>query len=265
VLPEPRVTVLIPVWNNAATLRRAIDSILAQTMADLELIVLDDGSTDETPSVVRSIQDPRLRYLALPHRGISASLNRGLDEARAPLVAVQDADDWSLPTRLERQLAAFDAEPAVAVVGCLMREVDERGRELRPRQPRVAGDVTALLPRFNPTPNTSSVFRRDLAVAAGGFEPEIRYAQDYALWSRLADEHRIVNVGEILAVRQMGAANAGARQERVQLLESLRIRLAMMRRRRTLRGLVHLLRPTASLLTPLPLKRLIRRRRGVAA
>src|SRR5262245_44534268 len=100
----PRVTVLIGCWNAAETLTRAVDSILSQTVSDLELIVVDDGSTDGTPDLVRSIEDPRLRYLPLPHRGIAPSLNAGVREARGPVVAIQDADDHSRPHRLERQL-----------------------------------------------------------------------------------------------------------------------------------------------------------------
>jgi glycosyltransferase involved in cell wall biosynthesis len=97
---EPRVSVLIGCWNNAQTLPRAIDTILSQTVAELELIVVDDGSTDRTPDLVGAIPDSRLRYLRLPHMGISSSLNRGIAEATAPVIAVQDADDWSLPGRL---------------------------------------------------------------------------------------------------------------------------------------------------------------------
>src|SRR5215211_9226943 len=107
----PRISVLIGCWNNAEPLPRAIESILTQTMPDLELIVVDDGSTDDTPERVQAVSDPRLRYLPLEHMGISRSLNRALDEAAAPVVAVQDADDWSMPTRLERQLAVLDAWP----------------------------------------------------------------------------------------------------------------------------------------------------------
>src|SRR5947207_3840224 len=149
----PRVSVRIGCWNNAATLRRAIESILSQTVADLELIVVDDGSTDETAELVAAVSDARVRHLPLEHMGISRSLNRGVDEARAPVVAVQDADDWSLPRRLERELAVLDSWPEVAVVGCRMREVGPDGEELRPRTTFAAGVVNGALMRFNPLPN----------------------------------------------------------------------------------------------------------------
>src|SRR5919106_704947 len=164
----PRVSVLIGCWNNAETLPRAIESILSQSLGDLELIVVDDGSTDPTPEVVGAISDPRLRYLPLDHAGISESLNRGLAEARAPIVAVQDADDWSLPERLDRELAVLDERPDVAVVGARMREVDPAGAELRPRTAFAAGEVNRALLRFNPIPNSCAAF--DLVCGAAAAE-----------------------------------------------------------------------------------------------
>ena len=122
---QPRVSVLIGCWNNAGTLRQAADSILGQTFRDLELVIVDDGSTDATPEIASKLHtlDARVRYLGLPHMGISGSLNAGLREARGEYVAFQDADDWSLPTRLEREAAVLDARPQVGVVGCRMREI----------------------------------------------------------------------------------------------------------------------------------------------
>jgi glycosyltransferase involved in cell wall biosynthesis len=260
----PRVSVLIGCWNNAETLPRAIDSILAQTAGDLELIVVDDGSTDGTPDLVAAIADPRVRYLQLEHLGISSSLNRGLAEARAPVVAVQDADDWSLPERLERELAVLDERPEVAVVGARMREVGPAGEELRPRTAFAAGEVNRALLRFNPIPNSCAAFRREVALEVGGYDPRYRYAMDHDLWLRIADGHLICALDEVLAVRRMSGENVAARRERAQIAETIRIRAATLRRRRTLAGAGGLLSPAVSYLVPLPLKRGLRRRRGQA-
>jgi glycosyltransferase involved in cell wall biosynthesis len=260
----PRVSVLIGCWNNAETLPRAIDSILAQTLSDLELLVVDDGSTDSTPEVVESISDPRLRYVSLHHQGISASLNRGLAEATAPIVAVQDADDWSLPERLEHELAVLDARPDVAVAGARMREVDPTGNELRSRTAFAAGDVNRALLRFNPIPNSVAAFRREVALQAGGYDPRYRYAMDHDLWLRIADRHVVFTLDEVLAVRLMSGENVAAHSERAQIAETIRIRAATLRRRRTLGGAQGLVLPSVSYLTPLALKRALRRRRGQA-
>ena len=264
---NPRVTVLIGAYNSAPTLPAAIDAVLAQTVADLELIVIDDGSADDSAAIgaAAARRDERVRLLQMPaNLGISRSLNAGLQAAAAPVVAVQDADDLSAPERLERQLALLDAQPEVAVVGSRMREVDEHGAELRPRTTFAPGDVRGVLLRFNPIPNTSAAFRRELVLAAGGYDPRYRYAMEYDLWLRLAERHAIFALDEVLATRRMSRTNVAARREREQIREALAIRWRALRRRRTLRGASGLLLPAVSYVTPLPAKRALRRRRGQA-
>ena len=263
----PRVSAIIGSYNNAATLQRAIDSLLAQSIADLELIVIDDGSHDDSPEIARraAALDPRVRAIALGENlGISRSLNHAIELSRAALIAIQDADDYSEPARLERQLATLERETEIAVVGCRMREVDERGRELAPRTRFVGGDVRASLLRFNPIPNSSAMMRRELVLAAGGYDPGYRYAMEHDLWLRLADRYRIVAVDEVLATRTMGETNVAARAERAQLAETIRARASALARRRTLRGASGILLPAISLLTPLTLKRARRRALGQA-
>jgi glycosyltransferase involved in cell wall biosynthesis len=263
----PRISVLIGAYNNADTLERAARSILEQTVSQLELILIDDGSSDGTAQVMAAIAgpDPRVRSLSMGRNtGIARSLNEGLHAARAPVVAVQDADDWSEPHRLERQLAVLEACPGVAVVGGRMREVDPGGRELAPRTRFASGHVEQELLRFNPIPNTCAAFRRALALELGGYDPRYRYAMEHDLWLRMADDHRVVTIDETLATRQMGAGNVAARREREQLSETLAIRVRTLRRRRTLRGAAGLVAPAVSLLTPLSLKRARRRRLGQA-
>jgi len=263
----PRVSAIIGAYNNAATLQRAIDSLLAQTVEDLELIVIDDGSRDESPQIARAAaaRDPRVRAVALGENvGISRSLNQAIDLARAGVVAIQDADDHSEPTRLERQLAVLESDPGIAVVGCRMREVDERGRELAPRTRFVAGDVRDALLHFNPIPNTSAAMRRDIVLEAGGYDPRYRYSMEHDLWLRLAEHHPLIALDEVLATRTMGSGNVAARAERAQLAETIRARASALARRRTLRGASGLVLPAVSYLTPLSLKRARRRRIGQA-
>ncbi len=260
------MSVLIGCWNNASTLRSAAQSILTQTLTDLELVIVDDGSTDATPQVAAELQaaDARVRYLPLTHMGISGSLNEGLRAARAQFVAFQDADDWSEPARLQRELEVLEQRPEVVAVGCRMREVDGSGTELAPRTSFAAGDVNETLMRFNPIPNSCAMVRRRTVLDAGGFDPRYLYAMDYDLWLRLAERGTIVTLDEPLAVRVMGGANVAARKERAQTLEAIQIRLMALRRRRTVRGVEGLALPLVSLATPPALKRAVRRRAGQA-
>jgi glycosyltransferase involved in cell wall biosynthesis len=263
----PAVTVLIGAYDNEPTVARAIASILGQSEPRLELIVIDDGSSDGSAAAAEAAigADPRGRVMRLERNvGIARSLNEGLRAATAPVVAIQDADDHSAPERLERQLELLAAEPGVAVVGARMREVDAEGRLLAPRTSFAVGDVGPVLPRFNPIPNGSAAMRREVALALGGYDQRYRYAAEYDLWLRIAERHRVVALDEELCTRVMGAANVAARAERAQLAEGLAIRARALRRRRTLRGAGGLARPALSYALPMAAKRALRARRGQA-
>jgi len=263
----PQVSVLIGAYNNAATLARAVGSMLAQTLRALEVIVIDDGSSDGSAAIAHAAaeQDRRVRVLVMESNlGISRSLNVGLQAARASVVAIQDADDFSAPDRLARQLAALEADEAIAVVGCRMREIDEAGRELVPRTSFCAGEVGEVLMRFNPIPNGCAMLRRDAVLAMGGYDPRYRYAMEYDLWLRLAERWRLVALPEILATRVMGTGNVAARAERAQIRETLVLRWRALARRRSLRGALGMVPGALSYLTPLWLKRQRRRLLGQA-
>src|SRR5471030_1969141 len=172
---EPRMTpvvsVVVPVYNDERFLREAIDSILAQTCRDFEFIVIDDGSTDESPSIVASYTDPRIRLIRTgAQSGVAAALNAGIRAASSDLIARQDADDVSEATRLERQIAAFRARPQLALLGTQATIVDASGA-VRGRTERSL-DVAAL--RWyalldNPFIHTSVMIRRDVVDACGGY------------------------------------------------------------------------------------------------
>jgi glycosyltransferase involved in cell wall biosynthesis len=263
----PAVTVLIGAYDNEATVPRAIASILGQSEESLELIVIDDGSSDRSAAVAREAigSDPRGRVIELERNlGIARSLNAGLEAAAAPIVAIQDADDYSAPERLARNLELLATDPGIAVVGTRMGEVDPDDQVLRPRTTFASGEVGPLLLRFNPIPNGCAAFRRELALELGGYDPRYRYATEYDLWLRIAERHRLVALDEELCVRVMGRDNVAARAERAQLAEGIRIRARALRRRGTLRGATGLLRPALSYALPMPVKRALRERRGQA-
>lgn len=263
----PAITVLIGAFDNERTVPHAVASILEQTEEELELIVIDDGSSDGSAAAAQAAigSDPRGRVIRLDRNvGIARSLNEGLRAAAAPVVAIQDADDYSAPNRLERQLSVLATEPEVAVVGARMREIDPEDRVLQPRTTFAAGDVGPVLLRFNPIPNGSAAFRRDVALALGGYDPRYRFATEYDLWLRIAERHRVMTLDEELCTRVMGEANVAARAERAQIAEGIAIRARALARRRTLRGAGGLMRPALSYVLPVPFKRALRRRRGQA-
>ncbi len=203
----PLVSVVMPAFNAAATVRRAVRSVLAQTYRDFELIVVDDGSTDATAAEVHAAAngDERVRVLELRHGGIVRALNEGIGAARGELIARMDADDEMRPHRLEAQVALLAERPDVGVVGCLVEFGGDRedacGYALHVdwlnslREP----DEIALH-RFveSPVAHPSVTFRRELVDRLGGYldsdEPE-----DYELWLRWMDAGvRFAKVPEVL-------------------------------------------------------------------
>jgi GT2 family glycosyltransferase len=203
---SPLVSVVIPVWNRAPVLRRAITSVLAQSMSNLEVIVVDDGSTDDSAVVAAGVDDARIRVLRQAERsGASAARNRGIETARADLVAFLDSDDEWLPEKLERQLACLrDAsEPATVVYCSFDRHDDQDGGTLGWSVEVHEGDVYRnLLAGWHP--GTASVFMvgRPALESVGGFDERLATAEDYDLWLRLARAgHRFAVVNEVLAVK----------------------------------------------------------------
>jgi len=185
----PRVSVVMPVHDGERYLRAAIDSVLAQTLGNLELIVIDDGSTDGSAAIVRGMEDPRIRLIANDRKlGLAASLNRGVAEARGEFIARLDADDLAMPERLARQVAFMDANPHVALLGSWYVEISEEGRPLaRRRLPTEHWDLRWHLCVTCPFVHSAVLWRRSLvAERVGGYDETIVYGEDYDLWKRLA-------------------------------------------------------------------------------
>jgi glycosyltransferase involved in cell wall biosynthesis len=225
---------------------------------------VDDGSEDRTGGIVQGVDDPRVRYVRRPHAGLPSTLNAGLAEARASVVAIQDADDFSVPDRLERQLAVLEERPDVAVVGSRMPEVDAEGRSLTARAPFEPGDAHHVLMRFNPISNPSAAFRRDVVVRLGGYDPRYGCAPEYDLWLRVSDDHCIVALDEPVAIRTLHGGNLSTVRERACIGDSIQMRLRAMRRRRSVRGLPSIVRSAISYALPTSLKHARRRWRGQA-
>jgi glycosyltransferase involved in cell wall biosynthesis len=195
----PQISIIMPVWNGEKFLAAAVDSLLAQTFSDFELLVIDDGSTDRTLEILHAYADPRLRVLRQNHAGIVVALNYGLSQARADWIARQDADDLSLPHRLERQWQAVNHHPRAVLchtaVSCF-GEGSRGGSEAR--QPRSRSFMALRLCYQCPIVHSSVLFKKDAALAVGGYLPEERHAEDYSLWGRLLEQGEFICLTERL-------------------------------------------------------------------
>jgi len=201
----PEVSVLMSVRDGGAFLAPAVESILGQSLTDLEFIIIDDGSGDGSWEMIQDFarRDRRIRALRNPaNLGLAASLNRGLDVAQGRILARQDADDISLPQRLERQADFLNARPDTALLGTAVSPIDEQGRPLGPpdRQPTSRQAIRWKMLLFNAFHHPAVMLRRDALRGGLAYDPALAYAQDYDLWSRLLERERGANLPEALVL-----------------------------------------------------------------
>jgi hypothetical protein len=211
----PPVTVLLPVYNGGSHLAGAVRSVLAQDYPRFELLIINDGSTDETTTDLAALDDSRVRVLHQPNRGLVASLNRGLHEARYDLIARMDADDLSAPRRLSVQVDFMMKVRQVAAVGSCFIVIDEAGAELD--EVHVAADPAYLGRSMyfrNAFAHGSMMFRRDCVLEVGGYR-NVGPCEDYDLWVRLLRSYSLGNVPDLLYRYRVSASqiSSASRQE----------------------------------------------------
>ena len=209
----PEVSVVLGVRNGGTGLAASLESILAQREVDLELIVVDDGSTDDTPRLLAEIsaRDGRLRVVRQESRGLTAALIAGCAAARAPLIARQDAGDRSHPERLRRQVDSMNRFPQAALGACRTLCLGPVGELLfvQPSKGEAAAPVSILAGDplgvvAGPSSHGAAIFRADAYLAAGGYRAEFALGQDWDLWQRLGLEGEFVALSEPLYARTLG-------------------------------------------------------------
>jgi glycosyltransferase involved in cell wall biosynthesis len=223
----PAVSVVIATYNYGRFLSEALRSVLAQTFQNFEVIIIDDGSTDDTAHVAASfLGDPRIRYHRTERQGQPRAKNTGIRLTTGPLIAFLDADDVWLPGKLERQLALFAKNPELGVVYSRRLVMDEEGEQLRYTQPLLyRGYVLEQMFLDNFVCFSSAVVRRAVLAHVGLFDESIPMAIDYDLWLRVASCYHFDFVDEPLVRYRVGHANLSQRAE-----ERLEIAAQIMRR-----------------------------------
>lgn len=197
---EIKVTVLMSVYNGGRYLREAIGSILNQTFRDFEFLIINDGSTDSTREIISSYDDYRIRLINNEvNIGLTKSLNKGLAAAKGKYIARMDADDISLPTRLQKQVEFLDEHFTVGLVGTAVVQIDEKGRTVVeiPLLTESAKIQEELL-FGNQFCHGSIMFRKECVEKAGKYREEFKYAQDYDLYLRMAEYYELSNLNDFL-------------------------------------------------------------------
>jgi glycosyltransferase involved in cell wall biosynthesis len=209
----PTVSVVIPAYNHARYLPEAIESALGQTLSPAEVIVVDDGSTDETPQVLAQHPD-RVRIVRQANRGVSAARNAGASLARGDLLAFLDADDVWLPQKLEAQAARFAADPELGLVHCAVEEIDAEGRTLRTCTDGMEGRVAEEMLLFRRAVilggGSGAVVTRARFHETGGFDESLGTSADWDLHHRIARRAPVGFVPHVLLRYRMHGANMHA-------------------------------------------------------
>lgn len=213
---SPLVTVIMPAYNAETTLAEAIESILAQKFCDFELIIVDDGSTDNTATIIDHYAQTDARIIKLPNasnQGISRSRNRALRAARGEYVACLDSDDIAEPSRLAAQLEFMTNHPDCVLLGSDLTIIDEKstivGQRVYPHSDR---ELRKALPRLNPFAQPASMFRAEPARTVGGFREDLPLCEDYDLFFRLAEMGMVANLDQALTRYRISTTQSKTRQ-----------------------------------------------------
>jgi glycosyltransferase involved in cell wall biosynthesis len=202
-MPEPRISVAMSVYNSEQYLALAIESVLAQTFADFEFLILNDGSVDGSRAIIDHYaeRDLRIRAIHRENKGLVISLNELLAEARAPLIARMDGDDICLPERFEKQVAFMDANPDHGVVGTWTADIDEDGNPYLMRgadHPTTYEDFLDVIGKRSLLCHPSAMMRRDIVLSVGGYHAAFKHCEDFDLWLRLASVTKLSSIPERL-------------------------------------------------------------------
>ncbi len=233
----PRVSVIMPVYNGEKTLGLAVESVLQQTYRDLELICVDDGSTDESPALLRTFaeRDRRMIVICRPNTGIVGAMNDGLAVARGEYIARMDHDDYSLPQRLERQVEFMDAQPDVVCSGSRALRVDPDGDPIEVwRVPLTHEEIDAhhiVRGSGGGIIHPAAMFRREAMTRLGGYQASAELAEDLDLWLRFAETGRLANLEEILLYYRVSQSGLSLSRREAQAKRAHEVVNAARRRR----------------------------------
>ena len=237
---EPKISVIMPVYNAERYVAEAIKSILDQTFSNFEFIIIDDGSTDKSTAIIEkyAIADSRIRVLRQGNQGVAKAINNGFQEAGGEFLARMDADDIAYPERFTKQIAFLRKNTECVAVGCRTLLIDPEGLEIglfMQQQAKTHGeiDLAHMKGRGGAITHPSVIFRSEALRRIGGYREVMEPAEDLDLFLRLAEIGRLANLEEVLLKYRMHLQSTGSKRR---LEQEQKVRLAI-REARQRRGL----------------------------
>lgn len=219
-LNKPKISVIMSVYNGEKYLKEAIDSILNQTFADFEFIIVNDGSTDSSLAIMQGYHDERIRVIDNGDNiGLTKSLNKAIKQALGEYIARQDADDVSLPNRFEEQIKYLGEYPEVALLGTSVYRIDEHEKVLGVILPSTKPGKSLF--KLNQFSHGSIMFRKVVFDRLGGYNELFKYAQDYEFWLRISRHYQVRNLKQLLYKLRFHRESIGATRREESLLYHL--------------------------------------------
>ncbi|MGB6199058.1 MAG: glycosyltransferase family A protein [Candidatus Acidiferrales bacterium] len=231
---DPLVSVVLVICNVDRFLVESIESVLAQTRPNFEFIIVDFGSTDNSKVIASSYarKDSRIKFYEIPHCGLAAARNAGCFLARGKYIAIQDADDVSLPHRLDAGIDFMEANPGVGVVGGAVQWIDAAGRPLETySHPLENSEIQAALRTRCPLWQPTVLIRRDVFNIVEGYRAAFSPAEDYDLWIRISERWQLANLKDVVLQYRIHPQQVSMRKQREQTLGVLAARASAELRR----------------------------------
>jgi len=224
---NPLVSVVVPAYNAAAYIEEALMSVVEQTYTNLEILVIDDCSTDRTLEIVKRIAkgDSRIRILENKHNlGIGGNRDKGVKNSCGEFICWQDADDISLPNRVSLQVDFLNKHPRVGVVGGFMTFFSEKGELTTRRYEQDDASLRRTIFRYNPVSQPASMMRRECFAKVGGYDPSYRLSEDLEMQFRIGEFYEFGNVQEVVLKYRQTQGSLTASNLRAMEIATLSIR-----------------------------------------
>lgn len=225
-MKNPKISVLMPVYNAEKFLKEAIDSILNQTFKDFEFLIINDASTDRSKEIILSYKDPRIRYFENnKNLGVARTLNRGLRLAKGEYIARMDADDISFPDRFKKQVEFMEKNPQVAICGTWLQLINNKANDIW-RCPSDHETIKSLSLFY------SSIYHPTVLICSKtlkknnlSYNPSFIHAEDYELWARIMEKAKAANLKEVLLFHRIHSNEVGNIYKQMQVKNANRVRL----------------------------------------
>jgi glycosyltransferase involved in cell wall biosynthesis len=222
---KPIVSVILPVYNSVKYASLSIESVLKQTFSDFELLIINDGSTDESLKIIESFNDQRIKVINQNNKGVTASLNIGLSLSHGTYIARIDADDiWSDPNKLAKQIEYLSKNPDCVVLGTWAKIIDKDGEEKSQLSyPKTDREIRSEILIKNCFIHPSVIFNKEVCLKAGSFNENEKYVEDYGLWLRMGQFGKFTNIPEYLMSYRVHRGGVTQQKNFIQSQNSLKL------------------------------------------